>query len=113
MGRPAKYPAEFRREAIELVRWSGRPVAEVSRSLGIAEGTLWNWVTADREARERDGAPDALSESEREELKRLASSPRSRRWTSRSCGGRPRISLGRRAGDRLPVRPRPPSRLPD
>ena len=71
MGRPAKYPAEFRREAVELVRSSGRPVAEVSRSLGIAEGTLWNWVTADREARERDGSPDALSESEREELKRL------------------------------------------
>ena len=71
MGRPAKYPAEFRREAVELVRSSGRPVAEVARSLGIAEGTLWNWVTADREARERDASPDALSESEREELKRL------------------------------------------
>jgi transposase len=71
MGRPAKYPPEFRREAVELVRSSGRPVAEVARSLGIAEGTLWNWVTADREARERDSSPDALSESEREELKRL------------------------------------------
>jgi transposase len=71
MGRPAKYPTEFRREAIELVRSSGRPVAEVARSLDIAEGTLWNWVKADREARERDAAPDALSESEREELKRL------------------------------------------
>ncbi len=62
MGRPAKYPTEFRREAVELVRSSGRPVAEVARSLDIAE---------DREARERDAAPDALSESEREELKRL------------------------------------------
>jgi transposase len=71
MGRPTKYPIEFRREAIELVRSSGRPVAEVARSLDIAEGTLWNWVKADREARERDAAPDALSESERAELKRL------------------------------------------
>ena len=71
MGRPGKYPVEFRREAIELVRSSGRPVAEVARSLDIAEGTLWNWVKADRESRERDGAPDALSESERDELKRL------------------------------------------
>ena len=42
MGRPAKYPTEFRREAIELVRSSGKPVAEVARSLDIAEGTLWN-----------------------------------------------------------------------
>ena len=44
MGRPAKYPDEFRREAVELVKSSGRPVAEVARSLSIAEGTLWNWV---------------------------------------------------------------------
>jgi transposase len=71
MGRPGKYPVEFRREAIELVRSSGRPVAEVARSLDIAEGTLWNWVKADRESRDRDGAPDALSESDRDELKRL------------------------------------------
>ncbi len=50
MARPAKYPEEFRREAIALVRSSDRPVAEVARSLGIAEGTLWNWVRADRDA---------------------------------------------------------------
>ena len=71
MARPAKYPLEFRREAFALVRSSGRPVAEVARSLGIAEGTLWNWVRADREATERDHDPEALSESERAELKRL------------------------------------------
>lgn len=71
MGRPAKYPDEFRREAVELVKSSGRPVAEVARSLSIAEGTLWNRVKADRERRERDGDPEALSESERAELKRL------------------------------------------
>ncbi|MGI8794157.1 MAG: transposase [Acidimicrobiales bacterium] len=23
---------------------SGRPIADVARSLGISEGTLWNWV---------------------------------------------------------------------
>ena len=71
VGRPAKYPAEFRREAIALVKSSGRPVAEVARSLEIAEGTLWNWVKADREARERASDPNSLSESERDELKRL------------------------------------------
>jgi len=71
MGRPAKYPPEFRREAVALVKSSGRPVAEVARSLEIAEGTLWNWVKLDREATERDADPDALSESERVELKRL------------------------------------------
>lgn len=71
MGRPAKYPPEFRREAIAVVKSSGRGVAEVARSLEIAEGTLWNWVKIDREALERAADPEALSESEREELKRL------------------------------------------
>ena len=61
MGRPAKYPSEFRREALGLVKSSGRPVAEVARSLGIAEGTLWNWVRADREATERDADVDRPS----------------------------------------------------
>jgi len=53
------------------VKNSGRPVAEVARSLEIAEGTLWNWVKNDREEAERAADPDAHSESERAELKRL------------------------------------------
>lgn len=71
MGRPNKYPDQFRRDALELVRTSGRPIAEVARSLDIAEGTLWNWVRAERDAAERRADPEALSESERDELKRL------------------------------------------
>lgn len=71
MGRPQKYPDQFRRDALKLVESSGRPIADVARSLGIAEGTLWNWVRASRAATERAGDPDALSESEREELRRL------------------------------------------
>ena len=71
MGRPNKYPEQFRRDALELVASSGRPIAEVARSLGIAEGTLWNWVRASRDAAERAADPEALSESERDELRRL------------------------------------------
>lgn len=71
MARPSKYPEKFRRDAIELVRSSGRPIAELARSLGISEGTLWNWVRAARHATQRDADPDALSESERDELRRL------------------------------------------
>lgn len=71
MGRPSKYPDQFRRDALQLVEWSGRSIADVARSLGISEGTLWNWVKASREASERAGDPNALSESERDELKRL------------------------------------------
>ncbi|MGH2708657.1 MAG: transposase [Actinomycetota bacterium] len=71
MGRPAKYPVEFRREAVELVRRSDRSLIEVARDLGISDSTLSNWVRADRDARARAADPEGLSESEREELKRL------------------------------------------
>jgi transposase len=71
LGRPSKYPPEFRREAVELVRTSGRPRAEIARSLGISDNTLANWDRADRERRERDRDPEALTESERVELRRL------------------------------------------
>ena len=71
MGRPAKYPEEFRRDAVELVHTSGRPIADVARSLGITDSTLHNWLKADREARQRAADPDALTESERDELARL------------------------------------------
>ena len=71
MGRPAKYPPEFRREAVELVRTSDRPVAEIARSLGITDSTLHNWLKADRDAQARAADPNGLSESERDELARL------------------------------------------
>ena len=40
MGRPAKYPPEFQREAVELVLGSGGSINEVALSLGIKRGTL-------------------------------------------------------------------------
>lgn len=71
MGRPAKYPPEFRDEAVELVRTSGRSQAEIARSLGVNVQTLSSWVTADRDARAREADPTRLSEDELAELKRL------------------------------------------
>jgi transposase len=71
MGRPTKYPDAFRKDAVELVRSSGRPIAEVARSLGINEGTLWNWCRAARDATTRAADPGGVSESERDELRRL------------------------------------------
>lgn len=71
MGRPSKYPPEFRREAVELVNSSGRSRAEVARSLGISDSTLSNWVNAERDRRERNADPNALTESEQAELRRL------------------------------------------
>ena len=71
MGRPSKYPSEFRREAIELVKTSDRPRVEIAKSLGISDSTLANWMADDRKAQARASDPDRLSESERDELRRL------------------------------------------
>lgn len=71
MGRPSKYPPEFRREAVELVKTSDRSRVEIARSLGISDNTLANWMAADRDAEARSADPNGLSETEREELRRL------------------------------------------
>lgn len=67
MGRPSKYPEEFRREAVELYRSSERSRAEVAKSLGISDGSLAAWVKAANAAEE----PGALDADERAELARL------------------------------------------
>ncbi len=71
MGRPSRYPDEFRREAIELVKTSGRTRAEVARSLGVSDSGLAKWMKADRDREAREANPDGLSESDLEELNRL------------------------------------------
>jgi len=45
MGRPSKYPPEFRRRAIAEVIERGRKIPEVASELGIGSAeTLKNWV---------------------------------------------------------------------
>ena len=63
-----KFDADFKEGAVRLVRETGRPVAQVAKDLGINEGTLGNWVNADKRRRGSDGV---LSEDERAELGRL------------------------------------------
>jgi len=67
MGRPSKYPEEFRREAVELYRSSDRPRCQIAESLGISDGSLAAWI------KEADAAnePGALDADERAELARL------------------------------------------
>lgn len=62
------YPTEFRREAIELVRFSEKPVAQVARDLGVSQQSLRNWIKqADVDA----GKAEGLSTDERAELREL------------------------------------------
>ncbi|MEP6762620.1 MAG: transposase [Sporichthyaceae bacterium] len=56
MGRPNKYSVEFREQAVELVRATGKPIAHVARDIQIKDTTLGNWVKADNAER---GVPDS------------------------------------------------------
>ena len=72
MGRKkkAKYTAEFRAEAVRLVREGGKSLSQVAKDLGMAHQTLWAWVEQ-AEVDDGRGRPEALTTNEREELNRL------------------------------------------
>jgi transposase len=62
------YPPEFRAEAIELVRLSNKPIAQLARDLGVSDMTLRNWV---KQAEVDQGKREGLTSDEREELRSL------------------------------------------
>ena len=67
--KPARvYPAEFRRQLVELAR-AGRTPEELAREFEPSAQTIRNWL----QQAERDGGqrPDGLSSAEREELANL------------------------------------------
>ena len=49
-----RYPDQFKREAVELVRVSGRPVGQIAEELGVSDQTLRNWVQGEQAP--QDGA---------------------------------------------------------
>ncbi|GAB1641383.1 transposase [Krasilnikovia sp. MM14-A1259] len=59
LGRPSKYTQEFRADAVELVRSSGRPINEVARELGLSHETLRNWVRKHEQQTSGPGAGSA------------------------------------------------------
>jgi transposase len=74
LGRPSKYTQEFRRDAVALVRSSGRPVNQVARELGMSHETLRNWVRADdrQQVAQAAAGGDGLSVADKEaEIVRL------------------------------------------
>ncbi len=63
------YPSEFRREAVSLVKVSGRSVREVAGELGVSAESLRIWIRQDQLDRgERD---DGLTSDQVDELRRL------------------------------------------
>jgi transposase len=62
------YPPEFRAEAVQLVRTSGRSLTEIAHDLGVSAESLRHWVRRE----EIDGGQrEGLTTAEREELRRL------------------------------------------
>jgi transposase len=64
----SSYSEEFRREAVRLLKTSGRSAPELARELGVSAQSLRNWRYRYGEAGAR---PDGLASEEREELLRL------------------------------------------
>jgi transposase len=63
-----RFSDEFKRDAVELVLTTGRPIAEVAAELGIYDSTLGNWV---RRHQEQQQAGSGLGPDERARLKEL------------------------------------------
>lgn len=52
MARPSKYPESFRRDAVELVLASDRPIRQIAEQLGVSHETLRSWVRDARRAKD-------------------------------------------------------------
>jgi transposase len=67
-----RWSPEFKRDAVNLVRSSGRPAAEIARELGVGESSLAYWVTKDRKERQAENPERFEAETtESDEVRRL------------------------------------------
>jgi transposase len=62
------YPLEFRREAVRLLRTSGRSIAQLAKELGCSPQSLRNWA---RQLDVDEGKAEGPTSDEPEELRRL------------------------------------------
>ena len=67
-----RYSEEFKREAVQLMETSGKPIAEIARELGMNDNNLYRWrrLYGSAEAATNQGNGRSVSELEAE-VKRL------------------------------------------
>lgn len=75
-----RYTPEFKRDAVELVRSSGRNVTEVARELGVSPEGLRGWVKQAK-TDQGEGPVGALTTAEKQELQRLRRENREQQQT--------------------------------
>src|SRR6266487_5817177 len=66
-----QFTEEFKRDAVDLVRSTGRPIAQIAHELGIYDSTLGNWVRQDRQDRIDRGGAEGMTSDERARLRQL------------------------------------------
>ncbi|MFC9257229.1 transposase [Amycolatopsis thailandensis] len=65
----SKYPEQFRRDAVELVSSSDRPLRQIARELGVNHETLRSWVNVAKQATE--AGPPTEDTATLDEVQRL------------------------------------------
>ena len=65
------YTREFKLEAVQLVKSSGKPMSQIARDLGVSETALYNWCKQLAEQGEQAFPGSGHQSPEQEEIRRL------------------------------------------
>jgi transposase len=65
------YTQEFKREAVQLVKSSGKPMSQVARELGISDSVLYHWSKQLADQGEQAFPGSGHQTAQEEEIRRL------------------------------------------